>query len=148
MPGLKYNQTKYTNDAAVARLVNQMKLALNFGRMGPLSKARNKRKPVGVKKSAGVKKPAGVRKPPGAWTFTGNNGVLTGEGFLTAVNKGVLNYEREVRRAQRKTNKPSKGVGRLKSDVFAQFEGDAPVNLSRASRNRRGRDSVVVLTWR
>lgn len=36
MPRLEYNQTKYTTDAAVARLVNQMKLALNFGRMGPL----------------------------------------------------------------------------------------------------------------
>lgn len=151
MPGIKLNKTTYnklnkttyTNDPAVAKLVNQMRVALKFGRMGPLSKSRNSRKPVGVKKPAGVKK---VKKPaPGAWTFIGKNEVKTGEEFLTQVNKRVLNYERE---AQRKTKKPSKGVGRLKSGDLAQFEGDAPVNLSRASRNGRGHGSVVVLTWR
>ena len=78
---VNFNKTSYINsNPRIVKLVRQMQVALNLGRGGPLSKARNPRE-VGVKTLKNRKK---VRSniPPGSWiVFQGS--IPVGEEFAT-----------------------------------------------------------------
>ena len=81
---VKFNKTSYIkSNPSIVKLMRQMQVALNLGRGGPLSKARNPRE-VGVKKLKKLNNRKKVRSniPPGSWiVFQGS--VPVGEEFAT-----------------------------------------------------------------
>jgi hypothetical protein len=103
-------------------------------------------------RSSITKKP---RPPVGMWKGKASNGIPIGENFLkydgtrfTVINQKALNIEKQLKKIH-KLKAPAQGRNskRLSPTLLALFRGEAPVNLSRASRNSR-RGKHVQLTVR
>lgn len=98
-------------------------------------------------KASITKKP---RQAVGTWKGKAKNGIETSEVFLksdgtpfTVINQTGLNLQKKLKKSPRKKKKTTPQVRKLPSALLERFNGAAPKNYSRSSRNKP-RNGVVL----